>query len=54
MKLPLEVVQINCAFHDDLLIFDDLVGLQKFEKFGLAYKELASASRRRHLFVMPL
>ena len=54
MELSLEGVQINCAFHDDSLIFDDLVGRQKFQKFGLAYKEIASANRRRHLCVMPL
>ena len=32
MKLPLEVVQINCAFHDDSLIFDDFCGSSKISK----------------------
>ena len=54
MGLTLEVLHISCARHDDSLIFDDLVGLQKCQKFGLAYKEIVSANCPRNLSVIPL
>ena len=54
MKHLLEIVHINCAYHDDSSSFDDFMGRQKFQKIGLAYKDIVSATHRRNLCVMPL
>ena len=54
MKHLLGVVHINCAYHDDSSIFDDFMGRQKFQKIGLAYKDIVSATHLRNLYVMPL
>ena len=54
MKYLSGVVHINCAYHDDSSIFDDLVGCQKFQKIGLAYKDIVSATHRRNFCEMPL
>ena len=53
MNHLLGVVHINCAYHDDSSIFDDFMGRQKFQKHGLAYKDIVSATRC-NLCVIPL
>ena len=44
MKHLSGVMHINCAYLDDSSTFDDLEGRQNFQKIGLAYKDIVSAT----------
>ena len=52
MKHLSGVMYINCAYHDDSSFFDDLLGRQKFQRIGLAYKYKVSATHWHNLSVM--